>query len=82
MAECHARSERLGIGKAECPLLSKPFRIARAKCRPRPERLVAGKTITLVLDADLRILRMTKGLVSMRAIERDLRRAQKASEDT
>lgn len=35
---------------------------------------------TLVLDADLRILRMTKGLVSMRAIERDLRRAQKAGQ--
>ncbi|MEE8523132.1 MAG: TlpA disulfide reductase family protein [Thermoanaerobaculia bacterium] len=37
---------------------------------------------TLVLDSNLRILRMTKGLVSMRAIERDLRRARKASEES
>ena len=35
---------------------------------------------TLVLDSEMRILRMTKGLVSMRAIERDLRRAQKSQE--
>jgi thiol-disulfide isomerase/thioredoxin len=35
---------------------------------------------TLVLDSELHIVRMTKGMVSMRAIERDLRRAQKASE--
>ncbi len=34
---------------------------------------------TLILDSDLKILRMTKGLVSMRAIERDLRRAAPAS---
>ncbi len=34
---------------------------------------------TLVLDSELRILRQTKGLVSMRAIERDLRRARETS---
>ncbi len=34
---------------------------------------------TLVLDSSLRIVRMHRGLVSLRTLERDLRRAQEAS---
>ena len=37
---------------------------------------------TLVLDSSLRIVRMYRGLISLRSLERDLRRAREAADET